>query len=97
MGDELYEDWTIPRRETLKPIYLLILTRLADCGMTGSNYWGCIVYCQKTLNKGPCREDIYQRLMCCYSRMGQGNRVLQWHQTCRKIIQSELNTTPDSE
>jgi PAS domain S-box-containing protein len=92
LEDELYEDWTLNRRETLKETYLLILNKLADYALNKSDYESCILYCQKTLARDACREDVYRRLMCCYSRLGQRNRAVQWYNTCRQTVKSELHT-----
>lgn len=95
LEDELYEDWTLNRRETLKDTYLLILNKLADHAMNKADYESCILYCQKTLARDPCREDVCCRLMCCYSRLGQRNRAIQWYKTCRQTVKAELHTSLD--
>jgi len=97
LEDEPYEEWTLLRREALKDNYLTILGKLADHTLETIDYESCIIYCQKILSKDPCREDAYQRLMRCYSRLGQRNRALRWYEICRRTIQTELDTTPDHE
>lgn len=97
LEDEPYEEWTLLRREALRDTYLIILGKLADHSMGTADYEGCIIYCQKVLTKDACREDAYRRLMRCYSRLGQRNRALRWHEICRRTIQAELDTTPDQE
>jgi len=97
LEDEPYEEWTLLRREALKDTYLTILGKLADHTLETIDYESCIIYCQKILSKDPCREDAYQRLMRCYSRLGQRNRALRWYEICRRTIQTELDTTPDYE
>jgi PAS domain S-box-containing protein len=95
LEDEIYEEWTITQRESLKDTYLLILAKLADYSMNQADYESCITYCQKTLRKDPCREDIYRRLMACFSRLGQKNRALQWFETCRRTMKTELDALPE--
>jgi len=97
LEDEPYEEWTLLRREALKDTYLTILGKLADHTLETIDYESCIIYCQKILVKDPCREDAYQRLMRCYSRLGQRNRALRWYEICCRTIQTELDTTPDHE
>jgi DNA-binding SARP family transcriptional activator len=96
LEEEPYENWTLLRREALKDIYLIILGKLADHSMETADYEGCIIFCQKILDKDPCREDAYRRLMCCYSRLGRRNRAMRWYQICRHTINAELDTAPDS-
>ena len=97
LEDEPYEEWTLLRREALKDTYVTILGKLADHSMETNDYESCISYCQKILAKDSCREDAYQRLMRCYSRLGRRNRALRWYEICRRTIQAELDTTPDHE
>jgi PAS domain S-box-containing protein len=92
LEDELYEEWTMPRREALKDIYLLLVNKLAEHSMTMSDYESCITYCHRILAKDACREDTYRRLMSCYSRLGQKNNALRWYDNCRQTIKSELNS-----
>jgi PAS domain S-box-containing protein len=95
LEDELYQDWTLNRREALKDTYLLILNKLADHAMNSQDYESCILYSQKTLARDGCREDVCRRLMCCYSRLGQRNRAVHWYQTFRQTVKAELHTSLD--
>jgi two-component SAPR family response regulator len=95
LADEPYEEWTLLRREELHDIYLNILSKLADNYLQNADYENCIAYCFKILDKDNCREDAYQRVMHCYSRLGLRNRALQWYEICRKTIEAELDTEPD--
>lgn len=97
LADDPYEEWTLLRREAFKDIYLNILIKLADYYLTNADYENCLVYCLKILDKDPCREDAYQRIMSCYSRSGLRNRALQWYEICQKAIKAELDTEPDHE
>lgn len=95
MEDNPYEEWTTLRREALKDMCLAILGRLADHSVQEEDYEGCAGYCQKILSKDPCREDAYQRLMCCHSRLGQRSRAISWFRLCKKTIKAELDVSPD--
>ena len=95
MEDNLYDEWSTLRREALKDTYLSILGRLADYSMQEADYEGCAVYCQKILGKDPCREDAYQRLMSCHSRLGQRSRAISWYRLCEKTIKAELGVAPN--
>jgi len=97
LEDDLYEDWTSLRREELKDTYLAVLGRLADYSIQNADYDGCIVYCQKILNKDSCREDAYRRLMCCCSRLGQRSRALGWYRVCEKTVKAQLDVYPEGQ
>jgi DNA-binding SARP family transcriptional activator len=97
LQDELYEEWTLLRREALRDVYMAILSSLADHVLAEKDFLGCIGYCQKILGKDSCREDAYRKIMQSYSRLGQRNRALRWYEICRQVVKTELNTTPDTE
>jgi len=99
LEEELYEEWTIPRREELKDIYLLLLDKLADAAINSGDYESCVTYCHKILAKDTCREDTYRMLMQCYSRLGQKQNSLRWYEKCKLTMQRELGSplTPETE
>lgn len=95
LEDNPYEEWTSLRREALKDIYLSILLKLADHAIQQAEYETCITHCQKILFRDRCREDAYQRLMCCHSRLGQRSRAIAWYHICEKIMREELDVSPE--
>jgi DNA-binding SARP family transcriptional activator len=97
LEDDIYEDWTLLRREALKDTYLAILSKLSERSIQDEDYESCIVYCQKILAKDPCREDAYRRLMRCHSRLGHRSRAMNWYKLCVKTLRTELETDPDGE
>jgi DNA-binding SARP family transcriptional activator len=97
LEDELYDEWTLLRRETLKDTYLIILSKLADHALETGNHESCITLCQKTLGKDSCCEDAYRRLIRCCSRLGNRNRSLRWYDICCKTMLAELDIAPDQE
>ncbi|MGB2798542.1 MAG: BTAD domain-containing putative transcriptional regulator [Dehalococcoidia bacterium] len=96
LEDDLYEDWTLLRREALKDTYLAILSKLSERSVAEEDCEGCIGYCQKILAKDPCREDAYRSLMRCHSRLGHRSRAVNWYKICLKTLRAELDTAPDS-
>jgi LuxR family maltose regulon positive regulatory protein len=97
LEEDVYEDWTTLRRESLKDSYLDILGRLAEDAVERADHGNCIAYCQKILLKDSCREDAYRHLICSYSRLGERHRAIQWYLMCEKTIQSELNVGPSQQ
>ena len=47
--EDLYEEWSVARREQLKDQYLLVVTRLADHCLQDGDALGCIVRCHRIL------------------------------------------------
>ena len=95
--DDLYEEWTLIAREQLKDDYLLVVTRLADAALTLHDYERCIEYCHKILARDNAREDAYQRLMRCHSKMGRPARALRWFALCRETLRRDLNVDPSEQ
>jgi DNA-binding SARP family transcriptional activator len=90
LGDELYEDWTIPTREALKDLYMLTLDKLADFAIGSADYETAISICNKILVKDSCKEDAYRKIMLCYYRLGQTHKALRCFENCRQVINIEL-------
>jgi len=97
LQEDLYEDWPIPQRESLKDRYLVILDRLSRYYLEEKGYTPCIQLCQKILAKDECREDIHRRLMRCYSRQGQRNLALRQYNMCAEALTRVLDVSPMQE
>ena len=95
--EDLYEEWTVLRREELKDQYLLVLTKLSQLCLVGRDLEGCITRSHKLLAKEPCREDAYQRLMQCYALLGQRGRAVRWYEICERTLRQELDVGPSVE
>jgi DNA-binding SARP family transcriptional activator len=92
--EDLYEDWTVLRREELKDQYLQILSKLSQFCLAASDLDGCIRRSHALVAKEPCSEDAYQRLMRCYVRLGQRGSALRWYQICERTLRQELDVAP---
>jgi len=95
--EDLYEDWTLVRREELKDQYLLVLTKLADHCIQHGDVEGCIVRCHRILQKDACREDAYQRLIRCYLQLGQRSQARHWYDLCVRTLRQELDAGPSEQ
>jgi DNA-binding SARP family transcriptional activator len=95
--EDLYEEWTVLRREELRDQYLLVLTKIAQHCLATGDPEGCIVRCHKLLEKEPCNEDAYQRLMRAYGMLGQYRRVAHWYDVCERTLKRELDVSPSAE
>lgn len=97
LEEDLYEEWTLFRRESLRDGYLYLLGRLAGWYVEEGNYGGCISYSHKMLAQDPYREDAYRLLMRCYIALGQKATALHWYEVCRTNLQKGLDVTPSLE
>jgi DNA-binding SARP family transcriptional activator len=76
-------------------MFFAVAGRLADHAMATGDLETAIAHCQRIIDKDRCREDVYRRLMLCYSRLGQRHRALRWFEVCRRTLQDELEAEPD--
>ena len=97
LKEDLYEDWPMLRRESLKDRYLVILDQLSRYYLEKKRYTTCIHLCQRILAKDDCREDAHRRLMHCYSRQGQRNLALRQYHLCVEKLKEELEVPPTQE
>ena len=90
LEEDIYEEWTLIKRESLVDIYLSILSKICDYYFKLADYDTCIEFCQKTLAKDRCREDAYQLLIKCYIKLGLRSRALRWYRICEETLEREL-------
>jgi len=97
LEEDLYEEWTLLRREGLRDAYMDLLGKLAASSIAQGDYGGCIICCQKILAQDPCREDAYRLLMRCHALTGQRARALRWYEICAATLRRELEVDPSPE
>jgi DNA-binding SARP family transcriptional activator len=97
MEEDLYEDWSILQRESLKDNYLIILERLSRYYLEQQRYTTCVHLCQKILAKDDCREDAHRRLMRCYYQRGQPHLALRQYHRCVEALAQVLDVSPTPE
>ncbi|MGB3634408.1 MAG: bacterial transcriptional activator domain-containing protein [Rubrobacteraceae bacterium] len=94
---DLYEDWTMIERERLAGGYVDMLDRLSDYFMDDGQLQKSIGICYQILEKDPYHEEIYRRLMRCYSRLGLRSRASQQYELCRRMLGRLYGMTPAEE
>lgn len=97
LEEDLYEDWPMPRRESLRDTYLMLLDRLSAHYLQEEAFAACIRLCQKTLAKDECREDAHRRLMRCYMQQNQRNLAIRQYHICAESLKNVLDVAPMAE
>ncbi|MBI2919001.1 MAG: winged helix-turn-helix domain-containing protein [Chloroflexi bacterium] len=97
LEEDVYEEWTFLRRESLKDTYLTVVSKLARGCMNAGDYEGAIVHCHALLGKDPCAEHVYRDLIRSYTRLGRRTRALSWYNMCVKTLKTALDIEPDRE
>ncbi len=97
LEEDLYDDWPMARRESLKDSYFFVLDRMSRFYLEQGRYDLSIQLSQKILAKDDCREDVHVRLMRCYSRQGQPHLALRQYQLCVEALARTLDIPPAPE
>jgi len=92
--EDHYENLTELDRENVKEIFLFILNKLSSYYCLNGKVETAIDLCNKIIEIDNYREDIYQRLMKCYYKIGQQDKALEQYQQCVEVLKSELQVTP---
>ncbi len=97
LEEDMYEDWTLLRREELKDLHLDVLQRLAQLAMDRDSHADVIRYCHKIVLGDPCREDAYRMLMTSHAALNQYARAGAWYAVCRVTLAREVDSAPSPE
>jgi DNA-binding SARP family transcriptional activator len=97
LEEDMYEDWTVIRREELRDLYLATLGSLANLALQENLHDDVIRYCHKIVLADPCREDAYQMLMRSHGALNQLARAGSWYAVCRASLHREVGTLPSAE
>ena len=97
LAEDMYEEWTSARRDSLRADYLHVLDRLSAYTFAQQNWPLCLTYTQKTLQVEPCHEAAHQRLMRVYAARGQRHLALRQYAACVERLAEELGVEPSSE
>jgi DNA-binding SARP family transcriptional activator len=92
--EDLYADWSFPRREHLRQIHREMCSALATHYLETGSYeqasrWGAVI-----IEENRCDEAAYQQLMRIYALGGRRNEVLQLYQRCQQVLLEELGMQP---
>jgi LuxR family transcriptional regulator, maltose regulon positive regulatory protein len=97
LEEDPYEEWAALKRESLRDVYLTVLTKLADFYLRVGDYHSCIELSRKVLNRDSYREASYQYLMLCHARLGDPTRALRWYKVCRETLHQGIGQPPSQE
>ena len=94
LPDDLYEEWTIPRRTTLRQIFLQLLLDLARRHETRQEYPQGIAALQQVLSMDPGHEEAHEGLMRLYALSDQRQQALRQYQVLSDVLNRELGVKP---
>ena len=94
LPDDLYEEWTIQRRETLKQTYLNLLLRLAWLLEEHQEYSQATETLLSLLAVDKVNEEAHIQLMRVYALSGQRHQALRQYQSLCKVLRADLDIEP---
>jgi DNA-binding SARP family transcriptional activator len=95
LPEDRYEDWVATRRESLRDLYLNLLSELGNMFEALGDIDQAIDIFQQTVAVDPTAEHAHRGLMRLYTIKGYRNRALQQYHRLREILDRELALDPD--
>ena len=89
-----YDDWIVPRRESLRQAYLSALERLGSMAEEQRDYRTAIGMAERLLWHDPLHEATYRHLMRLHALEGDRAGALRVYHTCTTALQRELDVEP---
>jgi len=97
LPEDLYEEWTEDRRETLNRTYLSLLVELAAIYEEREEHGSAIGALQQALLKEPSHEGAHIGLMRVYALSGKRGEALGQYEQLRKALSRELGVEPSAD
>ncbi len=89
-----YEEWIIPRRETLRQAYQDALHQLVSLLEQKGNFRAAARYAQSLIQHDPLDETTYVQLMRLHALSGDRAGVRRVYEQCALILRRELDVEP---
>jgi DNA-binding SARP family transcriptional activator len=97
LPEDRYEDWVTTRRESLRDLYLDLLSELGRMFETLGDIEQAIDIFHQAVALDPTAEYAHRTLMRLYAATGRRLRALQQYHRLREILDRELGLDPDPE
>jgi DNA-binding SARP family transcriptional activator len=94
LSEDIYVDWSSPRREELSKIYISMCNTLAKYCMQQKQYEDATKWTAAILRENRCDEAAHQQLMQIYAVQGRRCEALQQYHRCKLVLHEELGVQP---
>ncbi len=94
LPEDLYEEWTVVRRDSLRQLHLRLLLDLARLRETRKEYSAGIETLGQVLAIDRAHEEAHAGLMRLYALSGQRQPALRQFQTLKEALRNELEADP---
>jgi DNA-binding SARP family transcriptional activator len=95
--EDVYADWTVELRGSLRREYLRSLEALALHNHQEGRLGQAAEYCRKLLDKDPLREDVHRLLMRVLAQAGDRAGAIRQCDELRTVLREELGAEPSTE
>ncbi len=92
-----FEEWVQSTREQLHRQCLAALDQLAEHSEQRGDLTQAIEYAWRQIDLAPWQEQAHQRVMRLLALSGNRSAALSQYETCRRVLQQELNVEPSPE
>jgi DNA-binding SARP family transcriptional activator len=92
--DDLYEGWSMRRREQLSQAYLTMCGVLSKHFLEADHYENAAHWAKAILDENRCDEEAHRQLMRVYAAQGHRSDALHQYHTCEQILMEELSVAP---
>jgi DNA-binding SARP family transcriptional activator len=92
-----FEEWLLVRREQYYRQALEAFEQLAGYYERQAEYKQALYYARMRITLSPWQEQAHRQVMRCLVQVGERNTALAQYQTCRRLLQEELNVAPTEE
>ena len=91
--EDIYEEWTIPRRESLRLVFRSVSIGAAEVLGRRGDHAGAIEIAHKLVGEDPADEFAHQLLMRFHAETGHPHQALKQFEHCRAALQA-LDSEP---
>ena len=95
LPDNLYDEWTQPRREALQRLHRDVTLRLVDHYREAMNLQGAIALLMPLVARDRTDESAHRELMRLYALGGRRHEALRQYQRCVEALATELGVAPE--
>lgn len=95
LPQDLYEDWLLNRRESLRSLYLSLLTEFSRLAIANGDTPGAVEALQRALRTETGLEEIHVELMRLYAQTGQRQQALRQYRQL-EVELAKLGIEPES-
>jgi len=92
--EDLYADWSFPRREQLGQYFLIMCSALAEHYLGIGRYEDTAKWASAILKENRCDEEAHRQLMRAYTARGRRSEALRQYQRCEQALLHELGVAP---